>query len=491
MGKISLGERLNTNSKQGIIFTEEYRKVRLDPRTLIPSEQNKYSQDNIEELADNMLLVGQLQEVIVGRVNGQDRIIVGHRRTAAAVLNIQRGYDEFKLIDCKVKEMPEAVFMLTLHSANIFNRRLSDWELTEGVAEFKKYLIAAKEAGEVTIEGKMRDYIAKAIGESTGKVNQINSINNNLCEEGKEAFKNGDMNFTTAYETSRLPKDKQKEVIEQGGLLSGEVKEMVAAEREKKEPTKAAVEKFYEAHAKRYDTDRTKLKEMLIDKLGRSHNGGNSGGVNYQCSIRGVKLESAEEITWARFVQMVNELYPVEQEDFDPKPDTVTALCYSCVHYEECHEKKSTVTSCDSYVDRKEAYKTEEQIYDEEQAAIDKETRKKLREQEDAAAVNKGQTAAEPKERDIRISKEKYKAITAGDLSFLLLKKDGYGIGEKIEVAEYKDGEPTGSIIAIGITYIWEDWNGLEEDYCIIGFRICEITEKDTGIPGQMTIEEM
>lgn len=233
MGRLGIGDRLNQNSRQGVIFTEEYRKVRLDPRTLIPSERNKYAQDDIEELADNMLLVGQLQEVIVGRVNGQDRIIVGHRRTAAAVLNIERGHDSFKLIDCKVREMTEAMFMLTLHSANIFNRRLSAWELTEGVAEFKKYLVAAREAGEVVITGKMRDYIADAIGVSTGKMAQMESITNNLCEEGKEAFKNGDINFTTAYETSRLPVEKQKEVIKSGEMLSSEVKQMVEQERQK------------------------------------------------------------------------------------------------------------------------------------------------------------------------------------------------------------------------------------------------------------------
>lgn len=279
MGRLGVGDRLNQNSRQGIIFTEEYRKIKLDPRTLIPSEHNKYAQEDIEELADNMLLVGQLQEVIVGRVAGQDRIIVGHRRTAAAVLNIERGHDSFKLIDCKIKEMSEAMFMLTLHSANIFSRRLSDWELTEGVAEFKKYLIAAKESGEVQIEGKMRDYIASAVGVSTGKAAQMESITNNLCEEGKEAFKNGKMNFTTAYETSRLPEEKQKEVIESGEMLSGEVKKMVEEEKKKKEPTPAAVKKFYEAHAKRYDGDRSKLKEACIEHLGRSHTGGNSGGV--------------------------------------------------------------------------------------------------------------------------------------------------------------------------------------------------------------------
>ncbi len=240
MSRLGIADRLNQNSKRGVIFTEEYRNVRLDPRTLIPSEHNKYAQDDIEELADNMLLVGQLQEVIVGRVNGQDRIIVGHRRTPAPVLNIERGHDSFKLIDCKVREMTEAMFMLTLHSANIFNRRLGAWELTEGVAEFKKYLVAAREAGEVVITGKMRDYIADAIGVSTGKMAQMESITNNLCEEGKEAFKNGDINFTTAYETSRLPVEKQKEVIKSGEMLSSEVKQMVEQERQKE--TQAAAE---------------------------------------------------------------------------------------------------------------------------------------------------------------------------------------------------------------------------------------------------------
>ena len=331
MAKLGLGDRLNNNSRQGVIFTDEYRKVKLDPRTLIPSERNKYAQDDIEELADNMLLVGQLQEVIVGRVDGKDRIIVGHRRTAAAVLNINRGHDGFKLIDCKVREMTEALFMLTLHSANIFNRRLSDWELTEGVAEFKKYLIAVREAGEVEITGKMRDYIADAIGVSTGKMAQMESITNNLCEEGKEAFKNGDINFTKAYETSRLPEDKQKEVIASGEMLSKEVKQMVDKEREKKEPTAAAVKKFYEAHAKKYDGDRSKLKELLIEHLGKCKAGGDSGGVNFDCSLRGVKLGSATEITWTRFVQLVNDLYPVTeaepeeqiegQQDLDEYPE--------------------------------------------------------------------------------------------------------------------------------------------------------------------------
>lgn len=127
------------------------------------------------------------------------------------------------------------------------------------------------------------------------------------------------MNFTTAYETSRLPEEKQKEVIESGEMLSGEVKKMVEEEKKKKEPTPAAVKKFYEAHAKRYDGDRSKLKEACIEHMGRSHAGGYNNGVDYECSIRGVRLDKAEEITWTRFVQLVNELYPVSDKEPENK----------------------------------------------------------------------------------------------------------------------------------------------------------------------------
>lgn len=313
MSKLGLNDRLNQNSRQGIIFTNEYRKVRLDPRTLIPSEHNNYAQEDIEELADNMLLVGQLQEVIVGRVAGQDRIIVGHRRTSAAILNIKRGYDDFKLIDCKIKEMSESMFMLTLHSANIFSRRLNDWELAEGIKEFEKYLQAAQKAGEIEIKGKMRDYIAKAIGKANGTVGQIMKINHDLCEEGKEAFKAGKINFTKAYETSRLPVDKQKEVIESQEVLSGEVKKMVEEERKKKEPTPKEIKEFYENYVKQYDGDRSRLKETCIEHL--SNSGGGFGGFDYRCSRRGVKINNAQEITWTRFVKIINELYPVTENE--------------------------------------------------------------------------------------------------------------------------------------------------------------------------------
>lgn len=91
---------------------------------------------------------------------------------------------------------------------------------------------------------------------------------------------------------------------------------------DKEKPAKEVVQnfeevvlKFYDLCVKEYDTDRRKLKEWLMKNLGHVRCGGSNNGINYQCSPRGVKLENAEEITWARFVQMINKLVPVKENE--------------------------------------------------------------------------------------------------------------------------------------------------------------------------------
>ena len=75
---------------------------------------------------------------------------------------------------------------------------------------------------------------------------------------------------------------------------------------------------------------------------------------------------------------------------------------------------------------------------------------------------------------DIRITQEEYNDILQKRLTFLLLKKDGYKIEEYIKMRLFIAGKATGTIIEAVISYIWEDWTGLDDDYCIIGFDLLE-----------------
>ena len=127
MAKFGINDILNAKSKAGASAkTEQYTEIYLSPYDVKPSENNFYSQENIEELADSFLAVGQQQPTVLGRVNGEFRIVSGHRRNLANIKNIERGHNEYKSIRYLYKDMTEAMYDLSLLIGNAYNRELTD-----------------------------------------------------------------------------------------------------------------------------------------------------------------------------------------------------------------------------------------------------------------------------------------------------------------------------------------------------------------------------
>jgi hypothetical protein len=129
--------------------------------------------------------------------------------------------------------------------------------------------------------------------------------------------KYADFNKSQLQEMLALPDELKEEIKPQQTVT--EIRKIVKEEKKGREPSEADIKKFYEIHAKNYDDDRNKLKELLIQYLGKGHSGGNSGGLNYQCSPRGVKIGSAEEITWANLIKLIN-LYILPKVKPQPEP---------------------------------------------------------------------------------------------------------------------------------------------------------------------------
>ena len=68
----------------------------------------------------------------------------------------------------------------------------------------------------------------------------MEAINNNATEEVKEQFEKGNMKITSAYETSRLSEDAQKEVaaaVEAGADIKSEEIKQMSEEKKKKRKT--------------------------------------------------------------------------------------------------------------------------------------------------------------------------------------------------------------------------------------------------------------
>lgn len=175
-----------------------------------------------------------------------------------------------------------------------------------------------------------------------------------------------------------------------------------------------------------------------------------------------------------------------------PHPESITSLCYSCLNYSTCNVKTGTCEKCDEYINKAEAEKTDEQRYDEQQAAIDKQTQKTLRDREREAALDRALQPKEQKVHELKLAAMYFKDVATGKKSFELRKNDrGFKIGDALRLNEYADGKETGRHIEADIVYMLEDCSGLQEDYCILGIKVTKVPETDTQINGQIDIKDL
>ena len=413
---------------------------------LIPSKDNFYSVEDVQNLKQSIELLGILQPLLVTKENDKWRIIAGHRRRIAIMQLVDEGKERFRNVPIMVKQTKNAILdRLALIMTNRF-REKTDWEkMTESI-ETEKLVQELKE--QMDIPGRTRDLLAEIIETSPAQLGRYKAIYNNLTAELMEEFKAGKIGVSVIYEISQLEKEWQLQSLEvfreNGTLALPDVKEI---KRQQEAAAQIPGQMGLDDITGQQDTQEAAQTEENVE------------GEEITGEDEETAAEGAEEATEGEYV--------------DPQPESIVSLCYSCTNYETCHDKKATVTSCNAYGNRKEAYKTDEQRYNEEQAKIDAETRKKLREQREE---NMQQEPEEKQHEEIRLSPSRYEEITSEALTFLLLKKDGFKVGEELSLPEYKDGQQTGRTLEIMISYVLEDWTGLDDDYCIIGFHIMSYT---------------
>lgn len=419
--------------------------VMVDIEELVPSKDNFYHVD--ADLKRSIEIVGILQPLLVNRPeNGKYKIIAGHRRRLAVMELVKEGKERFRFLPCVFKK-EDVLDRLAIIMANRF-REKTDWEkMTEAVEAEELAKELKKEYG---IEGRTRELLSEITGVAEAQLGRYKAIYNNLLPQLMEEFRAGNIVISVAVELSGMEEDMQRKaayILMNGGTISlPDVKEMKKqAEEQRSIPGQMELE----------------TEDGQQDAPEAAGEGENEAEEEIQ--IHGETEENATEGAGEP-----------QEEYVGPQPDTVTSLCYSCNNYETCHEKKSTVTSCNAYIDRKEAQKTDEQRYNEEQAELDRQTREKLREQQEEK-MSQLPSDREAKKHEIITAAGKCEEIISGKLTFLLLKKDGYKEGEEITLVEHEDGSATGRKICVIVQYIWQDWTGLDDDYCIIGFKVAKV----------------
>ncbi|MGG7144821.1 ParB/RepB/Spo0J family partition protein [Clostridium nigeriense] len=210
---------LNNNSR-GKQDKEEsipkFRTIQINIDDLIPSSNNFYSveEDGIKELKDSIELLGLQQNLVVKKINnGKYEIIAGHRRYISMKKLYEEGNLNFKYIPCKVEEEDNLKNELSLIITNSTTRELTDWEKIHQANKIKELLIEYKKREK--IPGRVRDIIANILNVSATQIARMESVSNNLISDFKEELKEDKVKISVAYEISKLPEEKQKEIYKE------------------------------------------------------------------------------------------------------------------------------------------------------------------------------------------------------------------------------------------------------------------------------------
>ncbi len=422
----SVMDALNRNSKAAAEDKPRarFRTKDISIRKMYSNDRNFYSMNGIEKLAQEILTVGLLENMTVMYApceRGEYRIIAGERRWRALQLLLKKGYEEFEIATCQIKSVAEEhEEMVNIIMANAYrDKTMAD--LLQEEQQLRKSLQYMKDNG-LTLQGytldsgRLRDVIASIMQMSGTKIAQIDSINERLIPEFTEQLKEGRLTFSAAYEISGMDQEQQQNMLEKsqesGGLTWKEVKEAKAAAEEPEEPEEA---------------ERQEPEQEETTKPG---------------------------------------------DDYEtPHPEGITSICYGCSRYLECNVKTSTCTSCDQYIDKKEAEKTEQQRYDEEQAAIDRETKRKLQEREQEEKMQ--HLPSDDKKKTIRLSCDAFDRIRNKTQTFLIVKSTEISESSTIIAMEFREGRATGEQMQLRVNHL-EDSNtssALVDGYCVIGIE--------------------
>ena len=253
MGKFNLNQILNDASKraapggggQTAPASRPATIERLSVFDLVPSEDNFYSMNDIEELKSKIELAGKVLQnfIVVPLGGGKYKVISGHRRRAACISLVEEGKPEYEFVPCtveadeedaEVQAIREEIMLIAANS----QREKTAWDKIEEARRTRALLERIKQ--EEKLPGDMRKLVAQTLNTSPAQIGRFDAITRNLCPAFMEELKADRINISTAYELSGLSTEDQAAAFEQF-RETGEISIKAARERKQDPPPAAEV----------------------------------------------------------------------------------------------------------------------------------------------------------------------------------------------------------------------------------------------------------
>ena len=253
MGKFNLNQILNDASKraapggggQTAPASRPATIERLSVFDLVPSEDNFYSMNDIEELKSKIELAGKVLQnfIVVPLGGGKYKVISGHRRRAACISLVEEGKPEYEFVPCtveadeedaEVQAIREEIMLIAANS----QREKTAWDKIEEARRTRALLEKIKR--QEKLPGDMRKLVAQTLNTSPAQIGRFDAITRNLCPAFMEELKADRINISTAYELSGLSAEDQAAAFEQF-RETGEISIKAARERKQDPPPAAEV----------------------------------------------------------------------------------------------------------------------------------------------------------------------------------------------------------------------------------------------------------
>ncbi|UWD42739.1 ParB/RepB/Spo0J family partition protein [Clostridioides difficile] len=231
---------------------------------LVPSEDNFYSVEDIEDLKSSIEMFGIKQNLLVKESeDNKYTIIAGHRRRLAVLklLEENKENEKFKMMPCMIEKVTGIREKILLITTNSTARELTDFEKMKQAVEMKKLLEELRT--EENIKGKTRDLVAEMLNTSTSQIARLENISKKLMPDFKNEFEKENINVSTAYELSRLEEAEQQSLFEEyqeKGNLS--IKDVAEKSEEKKSEINVTAD--YEFEEGEIEVEETEETESII-----------------------------------------------------------------------------------------------------------------------------------------------------------------------------------------------------------------------------------
>ena len=253
MAKFNLNQILNDASKraapggggQTAPASRPAEIERLSVFDLVPSEDNFYSMNDIEELKSKIELAGKVLQnfIVVPMGGGKYKVISGHRRRAACISLVEEGKPEYEFVPCtveadeqdaEVQAIREEIMLIAANS----QREKTAWDKIEEARRTRALLERIKK--QEKLPGDMRKLVAQTLNTSPAQIGRFDAITRNLCPAFMEELKADRINISTAYELSGLSAEDQAAAFEEY-RETGKVSIRDARERKQDQPPAAEV----------------------------------------------------------------------------------------------------------------------------------------------------------------------------------------------------------------------------------------------------------